>query len=137
MERRRRWKIGRVHVFSPLAYQNSISPIWEENKGKMNSCSQWLNYSSSSKMLNLLVFPPFVLFLCARLASFFFFAIFFWALGSLFCFSFAVVVVFFFLDLTACEFFFLYFFFTRNDFFKIKFGYCFFFLLLAIFHLFF
>ena len=47
LERRGGWKIGRAQVFSSLTYQNFISPIWGENKGKKNSCSQWLNYSSS------------------------------------------------------------------------------------------
>ena len=38
LERRWGWKIGEIQVFSPLAYQNSISLIWGKNRRKRNSC---------------------------------------------------------------------------------------------------
>ena len=44
-------KLASSSVFS-LAQQNSISPIWGENKEKMNSYIQWQNNPFSSYLLS-------------------------------------------------------------------------------------
>ena len=62
-ERSEGWKISWAQVFSSLTHQNSIFLIWVENKGEKNSCSQWLNYSSSFHLNLLLLFHFFFFFL--------------------------------------------------------------------------
>ena len=102
-ERSEGWKISWAQVFSSLTHQNSIFLIWVENKGEKNSCSQWLNYSSSFHLNLLLLFHFFFSFLGVDLVAFHFF--FFWAWHRLCSFYFVLFFFFFFFCLTIHEFF--------------------------------
>ena len=102
-ERSEGWKISWAQVFSSITHQNSIFLIWVENKGEKNSCSQWLNYSSSFHLNLLLLFHFFFFFLgcgpsCFSLLLFF-------GMIQIMFFLFCSLFFFFFFCLTIHEFF--------------------------------
>ena len=88
MERRRWWKIGGAHIFSPLTHQNSVSTIWRENIGERNNCNQWLNYRL-----------PLTCCMCWLLFLFWVG----WGLWCFFCFALILFFFFFFFWYKWCE----------------------------------